>query len=62
MSSIVKRRIRRLVNFVAYVLPIFAAVEWYPRTMEDINSVPIGFFLTLAIAVVLVIIGQFLEE
>jgi hypothetical protein len=62
MSSVVKRRIRRLVNFVAYVLPIYAAWWWYPRSMWDISSPPLGFYFTIGLAVVLVMIGMFLEE
>jgi hypothetical protein len=62
VSSIAKRRVRRLVNFVAYVLPIYAAVEWYPRHIEDIDSPPLGFFVTLGSAVALVFVGQLLEE
>jgi hypothetical protein len=61
-SSVVTRRVRRLVNFVAYALPIYAAIKWYPSAMEKIDSPPLGFFVTLAIAVVLVIMGQLLEE
>ena len=62
MTTSHKRWVRRIFYFIAYALPIYASVKWYPRYMSDINNPPRGFYVTLAIALGFDIVGLFLEN
>ena len=57
-----QRRFAKLLDFVAYLIPIIAAMYWFPRTIDEIGPMPWGFILTLAAAVIIVIGAEFLKD
>jgi hypothetical protein len=57
-----RKRLGKILDFIAYLLPIAAAMYWFPRTIDEIAPMPWGFILTLVIAVVIVVFATFLKD
>ena len=57
-----RRTWRTLTGLIAYVIPIVAAVVWYPRSVDQIGPMPLGFIIALVIAVAFVFVADRLDR
>jgi hypothetical protein len=52
----------KLISFLGYLLPTYAAYHWYPRYMSDIDNPSTRFIAVLVLSVIFVLGGQVYES
>jgi hypothetical protein len=51
----------KIVTFIGYLLPIYAAYHWYPSSLASIDKPPLPFIVTLVAAVLCIVTGELLS-